>query len=101
MLNKKRTLVLISLFFVLTTATSLLFAETQAIQENTAQERSTLVGLFSLADLVDKSSPAVVRIAIKGKVRSQQNPLMTHFLSAFLDSHKCLERENLVVAVLV
>ena len=74
MLNKKRTLVLISLFFVLTTATSLLFAETQAIQENTAQERSTLVGLFSLADLVDKSSPAVVRIAIKGKVRSQQNP---------------------------
>lgn len=74
MLNKKRILVFISLFFVLTTATGLLFAKTQGIQENTAQERSQLAELFSLADLVDKSSPAVVRIAIKGKVKSQPNP---------------------------
>ena len=74
MLFKKRILVFISLFFVLTTATGLLFAKTQDIQENTAQERSQLAELFSLADLVDKSSPAVVRIAIKGKVKSQPNP---------------------------
>jgi hypothetical protein len=54
MLNKERILVFISLFFVLTTATGLLFAKTQGIQEDTAQERSQLAELFSLADLVDK-----------------------------------------------
>ena len=80
MFNKKIILVFFSLFFAITTTTNLLFAKSlnaqgdlEALGEIT-QERSSLAELFSLADLVDKSSPAVVRIAIKGTVRSQQNP---------------------------
>ena len=79
MLNKKNISVFFSLFFAITT-TSLVYAQSLSAQSDlealaeTTQERSSLVQLFSLADLVDKSSPAVVRIAIKGTVRSQQNP---------------------------
>ena len=79
MLNKKNISVFFSLFFAITT-TSFVYAQSLSAQSDlealaeTTQERSSLVQLFSLADLVDKSSPAVVRIAIKGTVRSQQNP---------------------------
>ncbi len=80
MFNKKIILVIVSLFFAITTTTNLLYAKSLNAQGNlealgeTTQERSSLAELFSLADLVDKSSPAVVRIAIKGTVRSQSNP---------------------------
>ena len=80
MFNKKIILVFFSLFFAITTTTNLLYAKSLNAQGNlealgeTTQERSSLAELFSLADLVDKSSPAVVRIAIKGTVRSQSNP---------------------------
>ena len=80
MFNKKIILVFFSLFFAITTTTSLLYAQSLSAQGDlealgeTTQERSSLAELFSLADLVDKSSPAVVRIAIKGTVRSQSNP---------------------------
>lgn len=80
MFNKKIILVIVSLFFAITTTTNLLYAKSLNAQGNlealgeTTQERSSLAELFSLADLVDKSSPAVVRIAIKGTVRSQPNP---------------------------
>jgi len=80
MFNKKIILVFFSLFFAITTTTNLLYAKSLNAQGDlealgeTTQERSSLAELFSLADLVDKSSPAVVRIAIKGTVRSQQNP---------------------------
>lgn len=80
MFNKKIILVFFSLFFAITTTTNLLYAKSlnpqgdlEALGETT-QERSSLAEFFSLADLVDKSSPAVVRIAIKGTVRSQSNP---------------------------
>ncbi|MDG2297613.1 MAG: serine endoprotease DegQ, partial [Gammaproteobacteria bacterium] len=79
MLNKKIISIFFSLFFAIT-ATSLVYAQSLSAQGDlealaeTTQERSSLVQLFSLADLVDKSSPAVVRIAIKGTVRSQPNP---------------------------
>ena len=80
MFNKKIILVFFSLFFAITTTTNLLYAKSLNAQGDlealgeTTQERSSLAEFFSLADLVDKSSPAVVRIAIKGTVRSQQNP---------------------------
>ena len=80
MFNKKIILVIVSLFFAITTTTNLLYAKSLNAQGNlealgeTTQERSSLAELFSLADLVDKSSPAVVRIAIKDTVRSQSNP---------------------------
>ena len=80
MFNKKIILVFFSLFFAITTTTNLLYAKSLNAQGDlealgeTTQERSSLAELFSLADLVDKSSPAVVRIAIKGTVRSQSNP---------------------------
>ena len=79
MLNKKIISVFISLFFAITTI-SLLYAQSLSTQGDvevlaeTTQERSSLTELFSLANLVDNSSPAVVRIAIKGTVRSQPNP---------------------------
>ena len=80
MFNKKIILVFFSLFFAITTTTNLLYAKSLNAQGDlealgeTTQERSSLAEFFSLADLVDKSSPAVVRIAIKGTVRSQSNP---------------------------
>ena len=80
MFNKKFILVFFSLFFAITTTTNLLYAKSLNAQGDlealgeTTQERSSLAEFFSLADLVDKSSPAVVRIAIKGTVRSQSNP---------------------------
>ncbi len=80
MFNKKIILVFFSLFFAIITTTNLLYAKSLNAQGDlealgeTTQERSSLAELFSLADLVDKSSPAVVRIAIKGTVRSQSNP---------------------------
>jgi Do/DeqQ family serine protease len=80
MFNKKIILVFFSLFFAITTTTNLLYAKSLNAQGDlealgeTNQERSSLAEFFSLADLVDKSSPAVVRIAIKGTVRSQSNP---------------------------
>ena len=50
-------------------ASSTLLAEEMEINEKT-----TLSQYSSLADLVEITSPSVVRIAIKGTVRSQPNP---------------------------
>ena len=50
-------------------ASSTLLAEEMEINEKT-----TLSQFSSLADLVEITSPSVVRIAIKGRVRSQPNP---------------------------
>ena len=55
--------------FSLIVANSSLFAEEIAINETIS-----IPQFSSLADLVEVTSPSVVRIAIKGTVRSQPNP---------------------------
>ena len=89
MLNKKIISVFFSLFFATITTANVLYAQSlnaledlEALEDlgdlvitgTATQKRSALAELFSLANLVEKTSPAVVRIAIKGTVRSQSNP---------------------------
>ena len=64
MMHKKLRFFLASLII----ASSTLLAEEMEIKEVTLSQFS------SLADLVEITSPSVVRIAIKGTVRSQPNP---------------------------